>query len=60
MRQPGRSEVDLWWLVVLPWAVEADEGVEVDHAAALEFRDFHKGHPAASGEIGRGQARGPS
>ena len=55
--QLGRVDIEVWWLVVLAGPVEADEGVEVDDAASLEFRDLHKRHPTAPGELGSGQAR---
>ena len=49
-------EAGLWWLVVGAGAVEADECVEVDDAAALEFRDFHKRDPASPAELGCSEA----
>jgi hypothetical protein len=40
--EAGGVDADLGWLVGLTGAVKPDEGVEVDHAAALEFRDLDK------------------
>ena len=52
----GGIDTDLWRLVVLARAVEPDESVEVDHAAALELRDLGKRHPTLPAELGCGQA----
>lgn len=53
--EPGRVDAYLGWLVILAQAIEPDKGVEVDHAAALEFRDLDKRHPAPPTELGRAQ-----
>src|SRR5918998_3681193 len=52
--KPGGVDADLGWLVVLARAVESDEGMEVDHASALEFRHLDKRDPAPPTELGRG------
>ena len=44
-------------VVEVAGAVEPDQGVEVDDAAALELRDLDERDPAPPSELGCGQTR---
>ena len=57
LSQLGCIDANLRWRVVLAGSIQPDQSVKMHDTAALEFRDFDKRHPAASGEFGRGQAR---
>src|SRR5262245_59902180 len=57
--QPRRVNAELWRLVVLPWSVEANECMEVDHATTLELCHLHERHSAAPGKLSRSKARCP-
>jgi hypothetical protein len=55
LRKHRRIDVDLW-RVEVAGTIEPDQCVEVDDAAALEFRDLDERHPAPPAELRRRQA----